>query len=138
MQEGTLLSATDKFKVKVRGRGGHGGMPADTRDAIVAASMAVVALQPLVSREINPTDSAIVGVTSFSTGPGSNNIHPDEVELQGTVNAVSSAALDRLKLRFEEVCFLLKSSQAEAYGTGAVPCKYQAHGSEHERRSSWQ
>ena len=103
MQEGTLLSATDKFVVKVRGRGGHGGMPSDTRDAIVAASMAVVALQPLVSRETDPTDSAIVGVTSVSTGPGSNNIHPDEVVLQGTVNSVSSASLDRLKLRFDEV-----------------------------------
>ena len=105
MQEGTLLSATDKFVVEVRGRGGHGGVPADTRDAIVAASMAVVGLQPLVSRETDPTDSAIVGVTSFSTTP------PDVVQLQGTVNAVYSAALDTLKLRFEEVSFLLTESR---------------------------
>lgn len=62
------MAATDKFVVKVHGKGGHGGMPSDTKDAIVAASMAVIALQPLVSRELSPVDSGIIGITRFNTG----------------------------------------------------------------------
>ena len=62
------MAATDKFIVRVVGIGGHGGQPERVRDAIVAASMTVVALQPLISRELSPTDSAILGVTRFNTG----------------------------------------------------------------------
>lgn len=62
------MAATDKFVVTVRGKGGHGGQPEKIKDAILAASMTVVALQPLISREISPTDSAILGITRFNTG----------------------------------------------------------------------
>ncbi len=62
------MAATDKFVVKVVGRGGHGGQPERVKDAIVAALMIVVTLQPLISRELSPTDSAILGITRFTTG----------------------------------------------------------------------
>lgn len=62
------MAATDKFVVKITGQGGHGGIPDKVQDVIVAASMAVVALQPLISRELSPTDSGIVGITRFNTG----------------------------------------------------------------------
>ena len=62
------MGATDKFVVKVTGKGGHGGQPDRVQDAIVAASMIVVGLQPLISREMSPTDSAILGITRFNTG----------------------------------------------------------------------
>ena len=62
------MAATDKFVVTIRGKGGHGGIPQAVQDAVVAASMAVVALQPLISRELSPTDSAIIGITRFNTG----------------------------------------------------------------------
>lgn len=67
-QAGVIMAATDKFVVKVRGAGGHGGQPERVKDAIIAASMIVVALQPLISREWSPTDSAILGITRFNTG----------------------------------------------------------------------
>lgn len=68
MQAGVVMAATDKFVVTVTGQGGHGGQPEHVQDVIVAAAMIVVALQPLISRELNPTDSAILGVTRFNTG----------------------------------------------------------------------
>lgn len=67
-QAGVIMAATDKFTVQVVGRGGHGGQPERVKDAILAASMIVVALQPLISRELSPTDSAILGITRFNTG----------------------------------------------------------------------
>lgn len=65
------MAATDKFVVKVRGRGGHGGVPDRVQDVVLAASMVVVALQPLISRELSPTDAGVIGITRFNTGtPG--------------------------------------------------------------------
>lgn len=49
----------------------------------------------------------MTGYWSFPAGPGSNNVHPDRVELNGTMNALSAAGLERLRHRFEEVRFCL-------------------------------
>lgn len=70
MQAGTTFAASDRFAVTITGQGGHAGMPHRTRDALLAASMAVVALQPLVSREVNPLQGGVVSVTRFNTGGG--------------------------------------------------------------------
>ena len=68
LQAGTIMAASDKFSFTIKGRGGHGAMPHLTADPVVAAAYAVVALQPLVSRETDPVDSAVVTVARFSTG----------------------------------------------------------------------
>lgn len=52
----------------IAGRGGHAALPHTAIDPVVAASAAVLALQPLVSRETAPTDSAVISVTRFNTG----------------------------------------------------------------------
>ena len=63
-----MMAASDKFEATIHGRGGHGAMPHLTADPVVAAAQAVLALQPLVSRELNPTDSGVVTVARFKTG----------------------------------------------------------------------
>lgn len=67
-QDGTIMAAADRFFVTVTGRGGHAAMPHLTADPVIAASHIVLALQPLVSRETSPTDSAVVTVARFNTG----------------------------------------------------------------------
>lgn len=62
------MAASDKFSMVIKGRGGHGAMPHLTSDPVIAASYAVIALQPLVSRETDPVDSTVVTVARFSTG----------------------------------------------------------------------
>lgn len=62
------MAAADRFFVEVEGRGGHAAVPHLTNDPVVAAAAAVSALQPLVSRETSPTDSAVVTVSRFNTG----------------------------------------------------------------------
>lgn len=62
------MAAQDSFRITVAGRGGHGAFPHQTVDAVVAAALIVVALQPLVSRETSPTDGAVVTVARFNTG----------------------------------------------------------------------
>ncbi len=63
-----MMAASDKFEAIIYGQGGHGAMPHLTADPVVAGAQAVLALQPLISRELNPTDSGVVTVARFSTG----------------------------------------------------------------------
>jgi amidohydrolase len=84
----TLLCANvDTIDILVRGKGGHGAAPHTTIDPIVLAARIILDLQTLVSREINPTDSAVVTVGSIHGGT-KHNIIPPEVKLQLTVRTL--------------------------------------------------
>ena len=83
---GPALANVDSVDMVVRGVGGHGAAPHTTRDPIVLASRIVMALQTLVSRELDPLDSAVVTVGSFQAGT-KHNIISDEARLQLTVRS---------------------------------------------------
>jgi hippurate hydrolase len=82
--EGQALANADSVDIVVRGRGGHGAAPYTTIDPIVLAARIVLDLQTLVSREVIPTDPAVVTVGSIHGG-SKHNIIPSEVKLQLTV-----------------------------------------------------
>jgi hippurate hydrolase len=71
---GSVLSAADSMRVTVHGRGAHGSMPQASVDPVVLAAMIVVRLQTIVSREIAPTEPAVVTVGSIRAGTKSNVI----------------------------------------------------------------
>ncbi|HYG29530.1 MAG TPA: amidohydrolase, partial [Allosphingosinicella sp.] len=83
---GPALANVDSIDIEVRGVGGHGAYPHTTRDPIVLASRIVSSLQTLVSRELDPLDSAVVTVGSFHAGT-KHNIISDEARLQLTVRS---------------------------------------------------
>ena len=83
---GPALANVDSVDMVVRGVGGHGAAPHTTRDPIVLGSRIVMALQTLVSRELDPLDSAVVTVGSFQAGT-KHNIISDEARLQLTVRS---------------------------------------------------
>lgn len=83
---GPALANVDSVDIDVRGVGGHGAYPHTTRDPIVLASRIVTTLQTLVSRELNPLDSAVVTVGSFHSGT-KHNIISDDARLQLTVRS---------------------------------------------------
>jgi hippurate hydrolase len=83
---GPALANVDSVDILVHGVGGHGAYPHTTRDPIVLASRIVTTLQTLVSRELNPLDSAVVTVGSFHAGT-KHNIISDEARLQLTVRS---------------------------------------------------
>jgi hippurate hydrolase len=85
---GYALANVDSVDIQVRGVGGHGAYPHTTRDPIVLASRIVGSLQTLVSRELDPTDDAVVTVGSFHAGT-KHNIISDEARLQLTVRSFS-------------------------------------------------
>jgi len=85
-EPGLICAYTDKFEIKVCGRGGHAARPHETIDAIVVASLLVMSIQTLVSREINPSYPTVVSVGRFSGGTAYNVI-AEEAVLEGTIRA---------------------------------------------------
>jgi hippurate hydrolase len=87
--EGTILAGADSVDITVRGHGGHGAAPQAAKDPIVLGSEIVVALQTVVSREMDPQVPTVVTVGSFHGGT-KHNIIPDEAHLQLTVRTMNS------------------------------------------------
>ncbi|NML04210.1 amidohydrolase [Sphingomonas sp. G-3-2-10] len=86
IRTGYVMAAVDWVDITVKGVGGHGAYPHKTKDPIVLASRLVVALQTLVSREVDPLESAVVTVGSFHGG-AKPNVISDTVQLQLTVRS---------------------------------------------------
>ena len=100
--EGTFLAAAGFMQISVKGRGGHAAMPQYTIDPVIAAAKIVTELQTIVSREIDPLDSAVVSVTAVHGGQASNVI-PELVEMKGTLRALTLEGLNRLQQRVREI-----------------------------------
>lgn len=86
IRSGPTFASVDSVDITVKGVGGHGAYPATTKDPIVLGARIVSALQTLVSREIDPLDSAVVTVGSFQGGTR-HNIIPEQALLLLTVRA---------------------------------------------------
>jgi hippurate hydrolase len=82
------MANVDSVDLTVKGTGGHGAYPQNTKDPIVLAARIVTALQTLVSREVTPREGAVVTVGSFHAGTA-HNIIPDQAQLQITVRSYS-------------------------------------------------
>jgi hippurate hydrolase len=100
--EGMALANVDSVDIIVRGRGGHGSAPHTTIDPVVIAARIVLDLQTLVSREIDPTDAAVVTVGSIHGG-SKHNIIPSEVKLQLTVRSFRDATRKHLLEGIERI-----------------------------------
>ena len=92
---GYATANVDSVDIDVRGIGGHGAHPQATKDPIVLASRIVVALQTLVSREVDPVEPAVMTVGSFHSG-SKHNVIPDKARLQLTVRSYSPESRRKL------------------------------------------
>jgi len=99
---GPQLAGANAFTITVKGRGGHGARPHDTIDPVVVGANIVVAMQSLVSREVDPTVPAVVTLAAFNSGNVSNVI-PDQAVIKGTIRAFDGALFKHLEQRVREV-----------------------------------
>ncbi|MBM7702674.1 M20 family metallopeptidase [Metabacillus iocasae] len=83
-RSGPVMAAADRFEITVKGSGGHGAQPHKTKDAIVIGAQLVGNLQQIVSRRVNPLESAVVSVGSF-VAENAFNVIADSARLIGTV-----------------------------------------------------
>jgi amidohydrolase len=114
IKDGVVNAASNPFTIKIKGSGGHGAYPHTTVDPVVIASHVVLALQTIVSREINTSNPAVVTVGSIHGGTA-QNIIPEEVIISGIIRTMSkddrTFAKERLTEIVEGIC---KSSRATA------------------------
>jgi amidohydrolase len=102
VRNGAIFASADEFKVVIEGRGGHGALPHQALDPVPIASMVVLALQTLISRETSPFQAAVVTVGKIEGGQAFNVI-PEFVTLTGTVRAFTIEDRDRILRRIAEV-----------------------------------
>jgi len=96
IRRGTFNTASESFRVTLYGLGSHGGKPHKSVDPVVLACSVVVKLQTIVSREIDPQDTAVVTVGSVMAGSAPNVI-PDEAVVLINIRAFSEASLTRVR-----------------------------------------
>ena len=95
------MAAADVLRITVRGRGGHGGQPHETIDAIAVTGQVLTALQTIISRNVNPQDTAVLSIGMVRGGTAFNVI-AETVELLGTLRTfqptVRETVLTRLRV----------------------------------------
>jgi amidohydrolase len=99
---GTVLAASDRVGITVRGRGGHAARPHVAIDPVLVGAQIVVALQALVSRRTDPLDSAVISITQFHAG-SAGNVIPEEAELYGTVRTLRPETQDMMERLIAQV-----------------------------------
>ncbi len=99
---GVITAAADEVKIEVIGKGGHGAHPDKSVDSVVVASHVVTALQTIVSREISPTESAVITIGKIEGGYRHNIIAP-KVQMDATVRSLSQEVRDVLPGRIEGI-----------------------------------
>lgn len=99
---GPLLASADKFELTIRGKGGHGAMPHLAVDPIVVAAQMVTAFQTIVSRNVNPLESAVVSVCQIQGGEA-HNVLPESVKMVGTLRAFRADVRRHIERRVREI-----------------------------------
>ena len=99
---GPIMGNSDKFKIIIKGSGGHASMPHSTTDALITANQVVNVLQTLVSRNANPMEPAVLTVGRFEAVT-KHNVIAETAELEGTIRTQSDETKAMMKKRFFEV-----------------------------------
>ncbi len=113
-REGPAMASSDDVTITVTGTGGHGAMPHRAADPVVAAASIVMALQTVVSRNVDPQQTAIVTVGAFNAGRA-NNVIPQMATLELSVRSLDPGVRDLLQQRITA----LVQAQATSFGVSA-------------------
>lgn len=111
-RSGVITSAADSLQIRMFGRGGHGSMPESSIDPVVMAASTVMRLQTIVSREVGPTDAAVVTVGALQAGT-KENVIPDEALIKLNIRTFDSGVRERVLSAIKRIV------NAEATASGA-------------------
>lgn len=111
---GALMAAVDTFHVHIQGVGGHGAMPHETRDPVMAACGIAQAIQTIVSRNHYALDDLVISVTQIHTGTV-DNVIPDTAYINGTVRTFDP----KVQTMVQERMAAIVAGQAASYGVTA-------------------
>jgi len=102
IRSGPIMAATDAIDIKITGHGGHAARPHICIDSVLVGSQVVNALQSIVSRSIDPLESAVISICEFHAG-NARNVIPQTAELHGTIRTLTPEIRELVEKRVREV-----------------------------------
>jgi amidohydrolase len=102
IRPGPIMASTDAVDIRIEGRGGHAARPHTTIDSVMVGAQLVTALQSIVSRSVDPLESAVVSICEFHAG-NARNVIPQTAELRGTIRALTPDIRALVGKRLREV-----------------------------------
>ncbi|MEZ5674867.1 MAG: M20 aminoacylase family protein [Thalassovita sp.] len=115
IRPGPMMASADEFEIIVTGKGGHAAQPHDAIDTTLVSSHIVIALQSVVSRNVDPVKQAVLTVATLLTESDTQNVIPQTAKLRGTVRCFEPEVRDLIQERLTALATLT----AEAYGATA-------------------
>ncbi len=115
IRPGPMMAAADQFEITVTGKGGHAAKPHACIDTTLVAAQIVVAIQSVVSRNIDPMKQLVISVCTVETDSTAHNVIPQVVRMKGTVRTLDPGVQDFVETRLAEVV----SGTAIAFGAKA-------------------
>lgn len=107
-REGPMMAAADMFELAIHGSGGHAARPHITVDPIVLAGHAILAIQQVVSRRLNPLEPGVITVGVIAGGTA-DNIIPDSVKLTGTIRSFTPESRELLHTELRRACGVIEA-----------------------------
>ncbi|EJO5347552.1 amidohydrolase [Clostridium botulinum] len=120
IEKGPIMSSADVFKIKIKGKGGHGAMPHETIDSVLVASSFVMNIQSIVSRQIDPLESLVISIGKLQAGSRFNVI-ANEATIEGTVRCFNMSLRKKIPNIIERI---LKNSTGVYNAEGRLNYKF--------------
>jgi amidohydrolase len=114
IRPGPMMAAADRLYIDIEGRGGHAAKPHQSVDSILVGAQIINQIQSIVSRNVDPLESAVVSICQFNAG-SADNIIPQTARLSGTARSLTPEVRDLLEKRLHEVV----EGTARLYGASA-------------------
>ena len=102
IRPGPIMAATDAIDIHIEGLGGHAARPHKCIDSVLVGAQLITALQSIVSRSIDPLESAVISMCEFHAG-NARNVIPQTAELKGTVRTLTAEVRELVEKRVREV-----------------------------------
>ena len=102
IKEGLLFANTSELFIDLKGKGGHAAYPHETNDMVLTACQLVGQLQSVVSRNIDPLDSAVITIGKIESGTV-QNIIAEDARLEGTIRTLNAKSMDKVKSRISAI-----------------------------------
>jgi amidohydrolase len=102
IRSGPIMASTDDINIRIEGLGGHAARPHISIDSVLVGAQLITALQSIVSRSVDPLESAVISICEFHAG-NARNVIPQTAELKGTVRTLTPAVKTLIAKRVREV-----------------------------------
>ena len=102
IRPGPIMAATDAIDIRIEGLGGHAARPHMCIDSVLVGAQLITALQSIVSRTVDPLESAVISMCEFHAG-NARNVIPQTAELKGTIRTLTPEVRDLIEKRVREV-----------------------------------